>query len=331
MEEYQEVVERVLSTGNYKQNRTEVDTISSFGEHYEVDLDAGFPLLTTKQMGEYRWNSLVHEFLWYLSGDEHVRALREETGIWESWTDESGHVDTSYGRFWRRYPIPETGLPGEAWPTEDHRWTNDDERTFDQMAYILDELRANPNSRRLVLNAWHPANAAVSGLPPCHYSFVVNVQQGQLNVHLTQRSGDMALGVPFDIAAYGLLANVFARRTGLDLGTFSHTVVDAHVYCGKRERGAWYNRNLDTLKHRLRTADRDLDYRRIRDWIESEAPPEDEPGHDHVPGLLSQLSRVPREPPEVRVADKPIDDLGYDDFELRGYEAAPEIEFEVAV
>ncbi|PSP76445.1 thymidylate synthase [Halobacteriales archaeon QS_1_68_20] len=331
MQQYLDLVHDVLGTGTYKPNRTGVDTVSAFSQHYEVDLSAGFPLLTTKDLSGFRWNSLIHEFLWYLSGEDHVRNLSEETGIWDAWADEEGHLDTAYGRFWRRYPVPDEDdrLPGEAWPDDGHRWV-DDEGTFDQIQYVLDQLRENPNSRRLVVDAWHPANSSVSTLPACHYSFVFNVQGDRLNLHLTQRSGDVALGVPFNIAAYALLAQVVAQRTDFELGTFAHTVVDAHVYCGRGARGEWYADNLDELQDRLAAVDAKEDFLAVRDWLREAAPEEDEEGYDHVPGLLLQCSREPRERPTMEITDAPLDELTYEDFQLRGYDPAPAISFEVA-
>ncbi|MFC7236146.1 thymidylate synthase [Halosegnis marinus] len=333
MRQYLDLVADVLADGGYKPNRTGVDTVSGFSRHYTVDLADGFPLLTTKKLSGFRWNSLIHELLWYLSGEEHVRSLSEETGIWDAWADDEGRLDTAYGRFWRRYPVPddEARLPGESWPDDDHRWRNDD-GTFDQLAYAVDQLNENPHSRRIVVNAWHPANAAVSTLPPCHYTFVFNVRDGRLHTHLTQRSGDIALGVPFNIAAYSLLTHAVANRTGLNVGEFGHTVVDAHVYCGAGERGAWYADNLDRLQARLGDVGNREEYRDVREWLESAAPDEadDETGYDHVPGLLTQLSREPRERPTVEVADKPLDDLTFDDFELSGYDPAPGLAFSVA-
>ena len=332
MQQYLDLVEHVLAEGTYKPNRTGVDTLAAFGYDYEVDLQEGYPLLTTKQMDGFRWNSMIHEVLWYLSGEEHIRNLREETGIWDDWADEKGHLDTAYGRFWRRYPIPEDDdrLPGESWPADDHRWVND-EGTFDQLQYVMDQLRENPQSRRLVVNAWHPANAAVSTLPPCHYTFVFNVQGDQLNVHLTQRSGDVALGIPFNIAAYSLLAHVVADRTGFEVGRFSHTVVDAHVYCGEGERGEWYRDNRGELRERVRSVDDRTEYADVKNWIEAEAPPE--PGAenaDHVPNLLEQLTREPRDRPTIDVAEKPLADLEFEDIQLRDYESAPGLDFSVA-
>ncbi|WP_136689550.1 thymidylate synthase [Halorhabdus amylolytica] len=332
MQQYLDLVEHVLAEGTYKPNRTGVDTLAAFGYDYEVDLQDGYPLLTTKQLDGFRWNSMIHEVLWYLSGEEHIRNLREETGIWDDWADEEGHLDTAYGRFWRRYPIPEDDdrLPGESWPEADHRWVND-EGTFDQIQYVMDQLRENPQSRRLVVNAWHPANAAVSTLPPCHYTFVFNVQGEKLNVHLTQRSGDVALGIPFNIAAYSLLAHVVADRTGLEVGRFSHTVVDAHVYCGEGERGEWYRDNRGELRERVRAVEDRSEYPDVKDWIEAEAPPEpDAQNADHVPNLLEQLSREPRERPTIDVAEKPLDDLEFEDIQLRDYESASGLDFSVA-
>jgi thymidylate synthase len=332
MQQYLDLVDSVLSSGTYKPNRTGVDTIAGFSRHYTVDLQEGFPLLTTKDLSGFRWNSLVHEVLWYLSGEEHIRSLREETGIWDAWADEDGRLDTAYGRFWRRFPVPDDDqrLPGESWPDDAHRWVSEGE--FDQIQYVLDGLRENPNSRRLVVNAWHPANAAVSTLPPCHYTFVFNVQGSRLNCHLTQRSGDIALGVPFNVAAYAMLTQAVASQTGFELGTFGHTIVDAHVYCGTGDRGAWYADNLDALQSRLAAVDACEEYRDVREWLEREAPPEadEEEGYDHVPGLLEQCSREPRPRPSLDIADKPLDDLTADDIELSEYDPAPGIRFAVA-
>ncbi|ELY84875.1 thymidylate synthase [Natrialba taiwanensis] len=337
MQQYLDLVDAALSEGAYKPNRTGVDTISSFSEHYEVDLREGYPLLTTKQMDGYRWNSMLHEVCWYLSGEEHVENLREETKIWDAWADDEGKLDTAYGRFWRRYPVPDepARLPGESWPDESHRWVTEEDdgrRTFDQLQYVIDTLSDSPNSRRLVVNAWHPANAAVSTLPPCHYSFVFNVQGDRLNCHLTQRSGDIALGIPFNIAAYALLTKVVAQQTGFEPGTFAHTVVDAHVYCGRGARGEWYADNLGALQSRLADAEERADYRGIREWLASEAPAEDEGDErlDHVPGLLEQLSREPLGRSTLELDAASIDDLSADNITLRDYESHDGLEFAVA-
>lgn len=328
MEVYQDLVRRVLTSGTYKPNRTAVDTVASFSESYEIDLQEGFPLLTTKQLDGSRWESLVHELLWYLSGEEHIRNLREHTGIWDAWADEEGRLDTAYGRFWRRFPLPADALPGETWTDPDHRWVNE-EGTFDQIKYVLDGLREDPHSRRHVVTAWHPANASVSTLPPCHYTWVVSVQGGALNLHLTQRSGDVAIGIPFNIAAYAILARILAQAAGFAVGSFGHTIVDAHIYCGRGERGAWYAEHLDELQARLRAVTDRAEYRDVREWL-VDANPHTDDGHDHLPNLLEQLTREPLERSELAVADVPIDELTFEDIELKNYQSHGPLTFAVA-
>jgi thymidylate synthase len=279
MKEYLELVKTVIDKGVRKQTRTGVDTISYFGAFYKVDLTGGFPLLTTKKM---HWNSILHEVLWYLSGENHIRNLRKHTKIWDAWADENGNLETAYGYYWRHFP--------SAKKNKDGNWTVHE---VDQIKYVIDEIKQNPNSRRLVVNAWEPGNATKSKLPPCHYSFVFNVINQKLNCHLTQRSGDIALGIPFNLAAYSLLTQMVAQQTGLELGQFAHTIVDAHIYVG--------DSGTETDKY------------------------------DHLEGLKEQLQRRPLPLPKLQIANKPIDELGFDDFELIDYQHHEKIKFEVAV
>lgn len=346
MEQYQNLVERVLKNGNYRPNRTESDTISTFSQHYEIDLSKGFPLLTTKDLSGYRWNSLIHELIWYFSGEHHIRNFREESKIWDAWADEEWNLPTAYGRFWRRYPVPgeDARLEGEHWVDEDSPWTSREGDTLvvDQIKYVVETLKGNnpersPNSRRLVVTPWHPANAETSDLPPCHAMFVFNVQGDRLNCHLTQRSADVALGVPFNIAAYSLITLMVAEQTDFRPGTFSHTQVDSHIYCGKGERGRWYSDNLSELKRRVRDVESREEFLDVRDWILDSAPPEEEAepskdryGYDHVPGLLKQLSREPRERPRMSIPGKPIDEMEYEDFKLKNYDPHAGLKFSVA-
>ncbi|MFB6245835.1 MAG: thymidylate synthase [Candidatus Nanohaloarchaea archaeon] len=346
MQQYHDLVEKVLRSGNYRKNRTDADTLSTFSQFYRIDLQEGFPLLKTKDLSGYRWNSLIHELLWYFSGEHHIRNLREETKIWDAWADEDWNLPTAYGRFWRRYPVPQESarLEGEQWPDRDTRWVSEEDGNLvvDQLRYVIDTLRGeNPNrspySRRLVVTPWHPANAEVSDLPPCHAMFVMNVQDGKLNTHLTQRSGDIGLGIPFNIAAYSLITKIIAKQTDFEVGEFAHTIVDAHIYCGKGGRGLWYDKNISELGERVSRCEDRSDYLEVRDWILENAPDEDgaspeddEYGYDHVPGLLKQLSRESRPRPSMKVAEKPIDDLEYDDFDLEDYNPHPGIKFSVA-
>lgn len=295
MKEYHDLVKLVMEHGTYKKSRTGVDTISYFGAFYRVDLQKGFPLLTTKKM---EWKSLLYEMLWYLSGDEHIRHLKQHTKIWDAWADNEGRLQTAYGRFWRRFPVPETNaiLDGEVYVDEKNPFVKREKNgslTFDQIGWVINEIKNNPNSRRLVISAWHPANATVSKLPPCHYTFTFNVNNGRLNCHLTQRSGDIALGIPFNLAAYSLLTQIIAQETNLELGFFAHTIVDAHIY--HAEKGTRMEK------------------------------------FDHLEGLKLQLTREPLPLPILKIAKKPIDELKFEDFELMNYKHHDKIRFEVAV
>lgn len=329
MEPYLDLVRSVLEEGVYKPNRTGVDTIAGFNCNYTIDLNDGFPLLTTKAMDGPLWDSLRHELVWYLSGEEHIRTLREHTGIWDAWADEQGRLETAYGRFWRRFPLAASTLPGESWVEKSHRWVNDDGETFDQIKYVLDGLRERPHSRRFVISAWHPANAAISTLPPCHYTFVLTVQDDALNLHLTQRSGDIAIGIPFNIAAYSILATALAQRAGFEVGSFGHSIVDAHIYCGRGDRGAWWDTHLEAFKTKLRSVQDAPGYRDVREWVDRTAPA-DPRGYDHIPNLLAQLTRDPYDRPSLSVADVPLDAIRADDIQLSNYQSHDRLEFAVA-
>lgn len=343
MDKYKQLVKHVLQNGEYKENRTEENTISVFGYNYTIDLDDGFPLLTTKKMDGVRWNSLTRELEWYLSGEHHIRNLREHTKIWDNWADDNYNLPSAYGRFWRRYPVPEKSLEGEQWLSENSEYTRKEENgqlTFDQLQFVVDVLNGEhekkmPSSRRLVINAWHPSNASVSELPPCHYSYVLNVQNNKLNLHLTQRSADIALGIPFNIAAYALLANVIAEQTNYELGMFNHTLVDAHVYCGTDEQAEWYKNNLTELQKRLSQTS---DYKQVRSWLLNNRPQEtnENPenhnyGSDQIPGLLEQLSRTTFDKPDLIIDNTTtINNFSPKKLSLENYNSHSSISFDVA-
>ena len=279
MKEYLDLVTLVMNEGIRKRTRTGIDTISYFSANYRVDLSKGYPLLTTKKV---EFKSMLREVLWYLSGDNHIRNLRQHTKIWDAWADEDGNLETAYGYYWRKFPSAQKDKNGNWVVTE-----------TDQIKYVIDEIKNKPYSRRLVVSAWEPGNAIHSKLPPCHYSYVFNVQEDRLNCHLTQRSGDIALGIPFNLAAYALLTQIIAQQTGLKVGWFSHTIIDAHIY------------------------------------VADPGSPMEK--FDHLKGLQEQLTREPMPLPQLKIADKPIDNLRFEDFELIGYQSHPKIRFEVAV
>jgi thymidylate synthase len=292
MKVYLDTVREVLENGTRKENRTGVDTLSTFNINYEIDLAQGFPLLTTKAIS---WKNIVVENLWFLSGVPDIGLLRRHgCKFWDPWADESGRVPSAYGNFWRHFPVHENG-----------------EAAFnDQIAWVLEELKRNPMSRRLLVSAWAPGNSQRSKLPPCHALFALNVQNGRdglprLNLHLTQRSCDVALGVPYNIAGYALLLELFSHWSGIRVGIFAHTLIDAHVYTAKAD-GSMAE-------------------------------------YDHVPGLRLQLAREPRPLPRLTISSdlrslRDIEPLLSENtetvlsqFRLEGYDPHPAIAFKVAV
>lgn len=275
MKVYHDLVQRVLDHGVRKKNRTGTDTISNFAEYYKVNLSEGFPLLTTKKVF---FKSVILELLWYLRGEDHIRWLRDTNNvhIWDAWADEAGHVGPIYPVLWRRFPFLIEHM-NEDGTTE---WRRDE---FDQIKNVIHMLKTDPMSRRIVVSAWHPGLLPKMALPPCHIMYIFNVSEGKLNCHLTQRSGDIALGIPFNLACYSTLTMAIAQEVGLEPGVFAHTIVDAHIYV------------------------------------------------NHIDGLKQQLLRSPKTLPELKIANKPVDKLSYDDFELIGYDPDPSIRFEVAV
>ena len=372
MRTYQQLVAHVLEHGQRKENRTGVDTLSTFNFNFEVDMRDGFPLLTTKEIS---WKNIVIEMLWFLSGQTDISILkRHGCKFWDAWADpETGKVPSAYGNFWRKFPVHKPTVYGE-----DGEFTGVDVAYNDQIQWTIDELNKSPMSRRLVVSAWAPGNAQTSKLPPCHCLFILNVQNEdpletfvraktplgndmvsrdtadtilqhflsdserrevlkrqllnpdmnarftdedreylrtidqepmtkRLCLHLTQRSCDVALGVPYNIASYGLLLHLYARFTGIEPGIFAHSLVDAHIYTSK--------------------------------------PDGSMAEFDHVPGLREQLTRTPRPLPKLVISDtiKTIADIEalmapevtteqiMSLFVLEGYDPHPAIPFRVAV
>ena len=209
MKQYLELLQKILDEGNEKGDRTGTGTLSLFGGQMRFDLADGFPMLTTKRL---HWPSIAHELLWFLSGDTNVRYLRENgVTIWDEWADERGELGPVYGHQWRSWPTPDGG-------------------TVDQMAWLVNEIRRNPDSRRLVVSAWNVADIERMALPPCHCLFQFYVAKGRLSCHLYQRSADVFLGVPFNIASYALLTHLLAAETDLKPGEFVHSFGDVHLY-----------------------------------------------------------------------------------------------------
>ncbi len=218
MKQYLDLVDTVLNEGLKKENRTGTDTLMYFGYHYKVNLANGFPLLTTKKVF---FNSVLHELLWYLKGETHIRNLRKHTKIWDAWTSEEKdwEIGKMYGYQWVKWEKFKEQDDGQITKTY-----------INQIKEVIELIKNNPNSRRMVVTAWNPSVLDDIALPSCHAFFIFNVSNGRLNCHLTQRSGDIALGIPFNLACYALLTQMIAQETNLKLGEFSHYINDAHIY-----------------------------------------------------------------------------------------------------
>ena len=215
MKQYLELLRHVLENGTPKADRTGTGTHSVFGWQMRFDLGIGFPLVTTKKL---HLRSIIHELIWFLRGDTNIAYLKENgVGIWDEWADADGNLGPVYGKQWRSWQCP-------------------DGRTIDQIAWLVDEIRRNPDSRRLVVSAWNVADLDRMALQPCHTMFQFHVADGKLSCQLYQRSGDIFLGVPFNIASYALLTHMLAQVCGLGVGDFVHTLGDAHLYLNHFEQ-----------------------------------------------------------------------------------------------
>ncbi len=212
---YLDLLKHILDVGVQKCDRTGTGTISVFGYQMRMDLAAGFPLLTTKKL---HVRSILHELLWFLRGDTNVRYLQENrVSIWDEWADAAGDLGPIYGRQWRSWPSPNGGH-------------------IDQLSEVVERIRLDPDSRRLIVSAWNVGELAQMRLPPCHVLFQFYVAQGLLSCQLYQRSADVFLGVPFNMASYALLTRMIAQVTGLEPGEFIHTFGDVHLYSNHLEQ-----------------------------------------------------------------------------------------------
>jgi thymidylate synthase len=226
MKQYQDLVRHLLTHGNKKKDRTGTGTVSVFGYQMRFDLNAGFPLLTTKKV---HLKSIIHELLWFLQGSTNIAYLKENgVRIWDEWADENGNLGPVYGYQWRNWPKP-------------------DGAHIDQITQVVNMIKSNPDSRRLIVSAWNVADVDQMKLPPCHAFFQFYVADGKLSCQLYQRSADIFLGVPFNIASYALLTMMVAQVCGLKLGDFVHTLGDAHIYSNHFEQAN------EQLKRDLRT------------------------------------------------------------------------------
>ena len=215
MKQYHELMQRVLREGVRKEDRTGTGTLSVFGHQMRFNLNEGFPLVTTKKC---HMKSIIHELLWFLKGDSNIKYLKDNgVSIWDEWADKDGNLGPVYGVQWRS-------------------WKTADGRTVDQIKNLIEMIKKNPDSRRLIVTAWNPGDVDKMALPPCHMMFQFYVAQGKLSCQLYQRSADIFLGVPFNIASYALLTMMIAQVCDLGLGDFVHTIGDGHLYVNHLEQ-----------------------------------------------------------------------------------------------
>ena len=263
MRQYLDLMGQVLDHGARKSDRTGTGTLSVFGHQVRYDLSEGFPLVTTKKI---HLKSVIHELLWFLSGATNIRYLKEQgVTIWDAWADEEGDLGPVYGAQWRSWPGPDGG-------------------SIDQMRQVVEEIRSNPDSRRLIVSAWNPAEVARMALPPCHCLFQFYVVDGRLSCQLYQRSADIFIGLPFNIASYALLTMMVAQVSGLKPGTFVHSLGDAHLYLN----------HLDQARLQLSREPRPLprmrinpDVHRLNDFVYEDFSIEGYDPHPHIKAAVA--------------------------------------------
>jgi len=321
MEQYHNLLKKILTSekSGYKPNRTLADTISHFGAQEEFDLSKGFPLVTTKQT---HLKSIVYELMWFLKGETNIKYLNDNgVRIWDEWADENGNLGPVYGKQWRS-------------------WKGYDGNSIDQLQNSVNTLKKNPASRQNIVSAWNVAQVKEMALPPCHLLFQFNVQERKgekmLDLQLYQRSCDVFLGVPFNIASYALLQEIVANETNLKPGLFVHTFGDLHIYCGEGERGKFYGENFELVKNLVGSVNERKDYLEVKKQLEGMMVATGKINMadkgDHVPMCLEQLAREPRPLPKLKLhPDSGINNMEFEYIELSGYDPHPPIRGKVAV
>jgi len=271
VKQYLDLVQNILDHGEKKEDRTGTGTLSVFGQQSKYDLRDGFPLLTTKKV---LFKAVVRELLWFLKGATNINdGLKEHTPIWNAWADENGELGPIYGYQWRQW---------EKFVWDENKKTYQKEH-IDQIQNAINMIKDNPNSRRIIVSAWNVADIDRMALPPCHAFFQFSVIGQRLDCQLYQRSADVALGVPFNIASYALLMSMIAQECNLTPGIFVHTLGDAHIYL------------------------------------------------NHIDGIQSQLKRPCKPLPQLKIVNKKVFDLSFDDIELINYQHHDFIKFPIAV
>ena len=263
LRQYLDLLDDILKNGTVREDRTGTGTKAVFGRQMRFDLSDGFPMVTTKKL---HLRSIIIELLWFLKGDTNVRWLQEnKCRIWDEWADENGDLGPVYGKQWRSWAAP-------------------DGRVIDQVAWVQNEIKTNPNSRRLIVSAWNPADVENMALPPCHCLFQFNVMDGKLNCQLYQRSADVFLGVPFNIASYALLTMMMAQACDLEPGEFVHSFGDTHLYLNHIEQAEL---QLSRAPKTLPTMRLNPDIKDVFGWSYEDFTLENYDAHPHIKGLVA--------------------------------------------
>ncbi|MAG07669.1 thymidylate synthase [Candidatus Pacearchaeota archaeon] len=346
---------------NFKGGSKKMGLISLFGYQNEYDLREGFPLMTTKKMGV---KMIANELIWFMSGESNIKYLVDnKVHIW----DDNGFDHNLKGMVGERI-FPESALErysedwqkakgeyidrikegdefaerwGDLGPVYGSQWrkwgiTDDDGSTskVDQLGDLVEGLRKKPTGKRHIVTAWNPGEVDNMALPPCHVMYQATANEDdEMELQLYQRSCDMFLGVPFNIASYAMFTQVIAQNAGLEPKTFIHTFGDSHFYAGDGERSQWYKENFSELKKVIRNIGDRKEYPEVLEWLNDILPAErpETKGQDHVTAIIEQLARTPKKLPKLKIADKEFDKLTIDDFALEEYSPYPTIKREMAV
>ncbi len=361
-QQYLEHSRRILTDlrSKFKGGSKGMGLISLFGHQNEYDLREGFPLLTTKRMAS---SAIFHELLWFARGDTNLRYLAQNgVKIWDGNAFDHNipalvaegimpeGVTERYSDAWKegiaeyvqRVAEDEEfaerfGDLGPVYGSQWRKWKHTDEggetREIDQLGNMIEGLRRKPTGKKHIVTAWNPGEVGSMALPPCHVMFQATASDGELEVQLYQRSCDQFLGVPFNIASYAALTQLIAQQAGLEAKTFIHSFGDAHFYTGDGERRQWYEDNLGELQARVRAAQDLSDFEDIGAWLKDVLPAErdETKWQDHVPAIIRQLSREPLPLSKLTIADKPLDELVFEDFKLEGYKSHKPIKRRMAV
>lgn len=316
MEEYLNMVKKLLTSEDsaIKGGRNGL-TISNFGHQMTFNLNKGFPLLTTKKL---HTKSIIHELLWFLKGDSNIKYLQDnKVRIWNEWADEDGELGRVYGVQWRD-------------------WTNQYKEKTDQIKELVRTLKEDPDSRRMIVTAWNPGELKYMNLPPCHMMFQLYTNkkkdndQRRISLQLYQRSADIFLGVPFNIASYATLLKMFSIITGYEPSKFVHDLGDFHSYLGHNpKRTDYYFKNIDNILEDIKKTSNREEYKSIAEKIMRDSNVEDL--SDHLPQLLIQLSREPKQLPELKINPKKnLEDFVFEDFKIINYFPHPTISGKVS-